>query len=150
MVLFSLCRFTLVINYVFFRTLLGFDFLLGMTESSLRSIFPISVNLLLPLVALQLLRLFVGSLTYLEPKQLPLIIFYSGTFLLTRILIVVNVNIYVFSPYSKMIGVTAYIEFLMFYKLHDLPCFHFCLGACVDFLSYIARIFFVIGLWALE
>jgi hypothetical protein len=44
-----------------------------------------------------------------------------------------------------MIGVTAYIEFLMLYKLNDLPSFRFCLRACVDFLPFIARIFFVIG-----
>jgi hypothetical protein len=49
-----------------------------------------------------------------------------------------------------MTGVTAYIAFLMKYKLYDLPCFHFCLCACVGFLSFIVHMFFVIGLWALE
>jgi hypothetical protein len=57
-----------------------------------------SLQKIVLLEALQLLMLFVRTLTYFEPKLLLLIIFYNGTFLILKILIIfsMNISIYIF------------------------------------------------------
>jgi hypothetical protein len=77
------------------------------------SAFQAKIALLLS--ALQLLMLFVGTLMYLEPKLFFLIIFYSGTFLIIKILIAFNMYVYIF--YRRiMVDVTALTEFLLLYN----------------------------------
>jgi hypothetical protein len=61
--------------------------------------------------------LFVGTLTYLEPKLFLLIIFYSGTFLTIKTLIVFNKNIYIhIFCHRIMVGMIALTEILLLTK----------------------------------
>jgi hypothetical protein len=76
------------------------------------SAFLIKITFLLEV--LQLLMLFVWTLTYLEPKFFTYIIFYTGTFLIIRILIVFNINSFIyFFPHRIMVGTIALSEFLL-------------------------------------
>jgi hypothetical protein len=52
--------------------------------------------IVLLLHALQLLMLFAGTLVYLETKLFLLIVFYTGTFLIIKILIAFNMSVCVF------------------------------------------------------
>jgi hypothetical protein len=59
----------------------------------------LQVKIALLLDALQMLMLFVGTLTYLEPKPFLLIIFYDNTSLIIKILIVFNKNVRIYTVY---------------------------------------------------
>jgi hypothetical protein len=82
-------KFILVLNSVLFWNLLVFDILLGISETVFCSISALQVKVALLLDAFQLLMLFVGAPTYLEPKLFLLIIFCNGTFLI-RVYWIIN------------------------------------------------------------
>jgi hypothetical protein len=74
-----LFKFTVHINSVLlFWKLLVFEFLFGPLKTLLSSMSAPQVRIVPLLDALQLLTLFAGTLTYLEPKLYLLIVFYSG------------------------------------------------------------------------
>jgi hypothetical protein len=76
----SLLKFTLVLNSVFlFWELIVFELLLGMHETFFCSRSALLVKIVPLRDALQLLMLFVETLTYLEPKLFLLIVLYSDT-----------------------------------------------------------------------
>jgi hypothetical protein len=62
--------------------------LLGLSETFLFPRSALQVKIVFLLNSIRRLSLFAGTLTNMEPKLLLLIIFYSGTFLITIILIV--------------------------------------------------------------
>jgi hypothetical protein len=72
--------------------------------------------------------LFVGTLTYLKSKRLLFNVFYNGTFLIMQIIIVFNMNIYI---YIRRCDYTYWMFILS--KLYQLPCFFVYL--CVCFVS---------------
>jgi hypothetical protein len=67
-----------------FWSLLVFEFLFGISETSLCSMSPPQANIVLLLDALQLLMLSVGKLTSLESKLFFLIVFYSASFFIIK------------------------------------------------------------------
>jgi hypothetical protein len=73
-----LFKFTLVLNSVLFWKLLVFEFILGKSETLLCSVSAPQVKIVPLLGWHQLLILFAGTLTYLEPKTFSLIIFYNS------------------------------------------------------------------------
>jgi hypothetical protein len=54
--------------------------------------------------ALQLLTLFVGMSTYVETKLFPLIMFHNPTFLIIRILIVLNMHVRINKSRDSSVG----------------------------------------------
>jgi hypothetical protein len=99
--------------------------------------------------AIQLLMLFVGTVTYLEPRLFLLILFHNVSFLIIKLLIVliINVCIYFFS-YCVMIGVIPLLELLEFPKRYNTSrkVLSFVGSVCLFF--SLARAHFIIGLWA--
>jgi hypothetical protein len=73
------------------------------------------IHLIVQTDSLQLLTLFGGAVTYLEPKLFPLIICYEGTFLITKILTVFKMIIRVYKhTYSTMLQAgRSRVRFLM-------------------------------------
>jgi hypothetical protein len=65
--------------------------------------------------AVQLLILFVGTLTYLEPKLFLLVMLYNGTFLIIEILPAFTANVYIHS-HCIMVYLTALTELLLLSK----------------------------------
>jgi cytochrome b subunit of formate dehydrogenase len=111
----SLFKFTLALNSVLlFLKMLVFEFLLGISGIFLCSTSLSSSKNCPSARYASVLMLFVGTLTYLGQKLFLLIVFYSSTFLIIKILTVININvcIYVFFPRRIMVGVTALTEVL--------------------------------------
>jgi hypothetical protein len=76
----SLFKFALVLNSVLsFCELLVFDFLLSTSKALLCLMSAPQVKIVLLIDALQLLMLFVGTLTHVEPKLFSLSLFYNDT-----------------------------------------------------------------------
>jgi hypothetical protein len=74
----SLLKFTVTLNSaLLFWIPLVFEFLLGISETFLRSMSALLVKIILLLDALQLLMLFIGTQMYLEQKLCLLNIFYN-------------------------------------------------------------------------
>jgi hypothetical protein len=91
----SFFKFTLVLSSVLFLEHLGFKFLLGISEAFVCRMPALKVKVVFLLVAIQLLMLFAGALTYLEPELFVLIRFCNSISLLTKTIIVFIMNIYV-------------------------------------------------------
>jgi hypothetical protein len=84
-----LFRFTLVLNSVLqFWKLLVFEFLLGVSQTLHCSMSAPKVKTVPLLDVHQLLMLFVGTLTYSEPRKFTLIIFYVTIVIIIIIIIV--------------------------------------------------------------
>lgn len=77
---------------------------------------------------LQLLMLFVRTLINVEPKWFLFIIFYNSTFIIIKILIEFNMNLYVLLPHYIM---AALIELLLLSKRYQLSSF-----VCMCFVSF--------------
>jgi hypothetical protein len=75
----SLFKTILALNSVLIWKLLVFEFLLGVAKNFLSSKSALVVNIVLQSDVFQLLTLFVGALTYLEPKLFFFIIFHNHT-----------------------------------------------------------------------
>jgi hypothetical protein len=106
---FSLFRFILALNSpLLFWKPLGFEFLLGIAD-----IFPCSLSTLEAIILLQLLMLFVGTSTYLEPKLILWIIFYNGTFLFIKILIILKMNMYIHSFLHRIMVLVVVLYYLL-------------------------------------
>jgi hypothetical protein len=100
-------KFTLALNSVLlFWKLLIFEFLLSMSENILDSMSALQVKIVLFLDVFQVLMLFVRVLMYLEPKLFHLIILYSGTPIIIKVLIVFSMNVFFFSPHNGWYGCT--------------------------------------------
>jgi hypothetical protein len=85
----SLLKFTVVLNSVLlFWKLLAYEFLLGTSEILLCSVSAPQADIVPLLDALQLLMLFAGILTYLEPNLFSLIIFYEFNYCCYFIIII--------------------------------------------------------------
>jgi hypothetical protein len=69
--------------------------MLAISDTFLCSVFAHKVKTALLLDAIQLSKLFVGTVAYLEPKWFLLILFCSGAFSVTKILIVFVANLYI-------------------------------------------------------
>jgi hypothetical protein len=130
----SLFKFTLVVNSVLvFRELLVYEFLLGVSQTLLCSVSVHQVKFVLLLDALQLIMLFVGMLTYLERKRHLLIIFYTGTFLIIKMLhsrwiyIYSYIDMYRFFAHPMKFCMTALKELLLFCKWYKLSWAFCCL-----------------------
>lgn len=84
-------------NALSFWKLLVFEFQLGSPVTSLCSMSALSLSLpsVVLLGSLQLLIKFTRTMTYLEMKQFLVILFYNGTFLFIKILIVVKMNTHI-------------------------------------------------------
>jgi hypothetical protein len=80
--------------------------------------------------------LLVGTLMFLKPKLFILFIFYGGTFLIIKILIVFSTIIF-----SRLIIIVVIVltAFLLYSEWCELPCFIF-----VYFLPSFARVYFII------
>jgi hypothetical protein len=76
-----------------FWNLLVFELLLGISDTFLCPMSTLQVKIGRLLGSLQLIILFVETLKYLEPKLLLFTVFFSGTFLIIKILSVFNINI---------------------------------------------------------
>jgi hypothetical protein len=101
-----------------FWKLLAFEFLLGASQILLCSVSAPLVKIVLVPDALQLLMLFVRTLMYLEPK-LFVVIFYNGTFLITKILMYL-ICMYVYYSCCIMVGVITQTKL---YCLFVIRCF---------------------------
>jgi hypothetical protein len=148
----SLFCFSFALNTVIlFWKLLVFEFLLYTSQNFLCSISALRVNntVFLP-DALQLLILFVGTLTYLEPTMLLLITFYNGIFSVLKTLLLFYMNVYIYCIYiyrhicfwPLKVSMTAYIEFLLLSKLYKF--LYFVSDRCFSF-GY-----FIIYFWAVK
>jgi hypothetical protein len=103
-----------------FRKLMFLEFLLSVSQTFVRPMSALQEKIFLLLDALQLLMLFVSSLTYLESKRFLFIIFCNCTFLINQILLKFKINIrmyiyFVFSQHTR-IGVTTLIKQLLLSK----------------------------------
>jgi hypothetical protein len=106
----------------------------------------LQVNTVLLLDALQLLMLFVRTLTYLEPKLLLLILFYNGTFLLIKILCVFNVDVYIYFSHRIIDGMIILTGFLLL--SNDTNCL--VLSFVHVSVSLFVHAYFTVILWAAE
>jgi hypothetical protein len=89
-----LLKFTVVLNRVLlFWKLLAFEFLLGTSETLLCSVSAPQADIVLLLDVLQLLMLFAGILTYLEPNLFSLITFYESNYNYYFIIIIIIIII---------------------------------------------------------
>jgi hypothetical protein len=91
-----------------------------------------SSKIVLLLDALQLLIFSAGMLTYFEPKLFLLIMFQNGTFLIIKILIVLNTYLFIHSFFSRqMVSVIKLNEILLLSNCYNLPCFVYYLCVCL-------------------
>jgi hypothetical protein len=109
---YSLLKFTFVLNFVLiYWKLLIFEFLLGIRETFLCSMAAVEVKIVHLLDVLQLLMLFAGTLTYLEPEMFP---FCNGNFLIIRISTDKWIYIYVYThtkTYTHILLITQWRDF---------------------------------------
>jgi hypothetical protein len=100
---------------------LVFELLLGISETFLRSMSALPIEIIFLLDAIQLI-IFVGTLTHLEPKPFLLTTFYSVTFLIIKKVFALGktVCIYVHIFFqSLMAGVIAVVNY---YCLNNTSC----------------------------
>jgi hypothetical protein len=105
---YSLFKFALLLNSVHFWNLFFFESLLTISETFLCSISTLKVKIALLLDAVQLIKLW--KLTYLEPKQFPLITFYNGVLVIIKIFLVFKMHVYFFFSYSILVYVIDLLE----------------------------------------
>jgi hypothetical protein len=149
---FSLLKFTSILNSIIpFSKLMAFKFLLDVSQTILSSVFAIQVKIF-PL--LQLLMLFVRTVTCSKPKRFLFFMSYSGTFLIIKIIIVSYMSICIYTFFSLHDGWCDY-TYLHLLHFHAICMVQFTLFSFVSAHAFylfpsFARAYCIIGLWGVE